>query len=233
MEGFSHIREGAFDRSAELLGEAAMGRLADMRILIVGVGGVGGWCAEALVRTGARRLTLMDDDVVATSNLNRQCPATVPELGLPKVDAMQRRLAAINPGAEVVALRERYLPDCETVPLSGFDIVVDAIDSVDCKASLILDSFQAGVGIVSSMGAAFRLDPARVRTTRFEKVEGDGLAKALRGRFRKIGRYPGRFECVWSDESPSRPSGGGKGSLMQVTSTFGMHLAAAVVKAAG
>ena len=97
--------------------------------------------------------------------------------------------------------------------------------------ALILNAFEAGVPVISSMGAAFRLDPTRVKVTRFDKVEGDGLAKALRMRFRKLERYPGKFECVWSDEPKVQSAGEGKGSVMQVTATFGMCLAAAAIKA--
>ena len=214
-----------FSRSAALLGEPAMVRLRNAHVLVVGVGGVGGWCAEALVRTGVGRLTVMDDDVVAPSNLNRQCPATVANVGKVKVDAMRERLLSINPEAEITAVGRRYSAEGDRPDLSGFDIVIDAIDSVACKARLILDALAAGVPVVSSMGAALRRDPCAVKVSRFEKVEGDGLAKALRRRFKLSGVRPGRFLCVWSTEAPRAQAGGEKGSLMQVTAVFGMALA--------
>ncbi|MBR2838137.1 MAG: ThiF family adenylyltransferase [Kiritimatiellae bacterium] len=201
-----------------------MERLAASRVLVVGVGGVGGWCAEALLRTGVGHLAVMDDDTVAESNLNRQCPATAAALGRLKVEAMRERLLSVDPGADVAALAARFT-GAEDV--SGYDAVVDAIDSVDCKAALILKASELGVPVVSSMGAALRTDPSRVRVTRFEKVAGDGLARALRRRFRAEGRSPGRFDCVWSDEPPRHC--GERGSLMQVTAAFGMCLAARVV----
>ena len=207
-----------------------MARLKKAHVLVVGVGGVGGWCAEALVRTGVGSLTIMDDDTVAPSNLNRQCPATAANIGKIKVDAMRERLLAVNPEAEIVAVVRRYPAEGDADFLSGFDLVIDAIDSVDCKAKLILDAFVAGVPVVSSMGAALRRDPCAVKVSRFEKVEGDGLAKALRNRFRKLGSRPGRFSCVWSSEIPMPVVGGVKGSLMQVTAVFGMALAAQAVK---
>ena len=221
--------DGAFDRVVALLGETARARLASARALVVGVGGVGSWCAEALVRTGVGHMTIMDDDCVAASNLNRQCPATVQTLGEPKVEAMKARLLSVNPACEVVARCERF-----SVPsplnLSSFDAVVDAIDSVDCKAELILGVTAAGVPIVSSMGAALRKDPTKVRVTRFEKVEGDGLAKALRQRFKKLQRFPAtKFNCVWSEERPCEAAQEFRGSLMQVTATFGMCLASEVI----
>ena len=251
-------KEDRFSRSAALLGEAAMARLKAARVLVVGVGGVGSWCAEALVRTGVGKITLIDDDVVAASNLNRQCPATVETIGRAKVEAMAERLRAINPESEIIGINNRYPLSClsdlssdhrtigpsdhvRNFSISDYDAVVDAIDSVDCKAELILGASETGVPLVSSMGAALRTDPTKVKVTRFEKVEGDGLAKALRQRFRKLERWPkGRFSCVWSTEMahgalsseaeriPLLPSG--KGSLMPVTATFGMCLASEAIK---
>ena len=211
-----------------------MARLRAARVLVVGIGGVGSWCAEALVRTGLGQVTLMDDDAVAASNVNRQCPATSRTIGRPKVEVMAERLGEINPACAIEALNVRYAADPGANPSLGrFDVVVDAIDSVDCKARLILDACAAGVPVVSSMGAALRTDPVKVRVTRFEKVEGDGLAKALRNRFRKTGEWPGRFTCVWSGEQPlGLPPGRSipKGSFMPVTATFGMCLAAEAIK---
>ena len=223
-----------FSRSEALLGSEAMRRLAEARVLVVGVGGVGSWCAEALVRTGLGHITLVDDDVVAESNVNRQCPATAATVGRAKVEAMAERLRAINPDCDITALCERYPCSPFPVPCS---LVIDAIDSVDCKAELILGATEAGVPIVSSMGAALRLDPTKVKVTRFEKVEGDGLARALRLRFKKSGRFPAaKFSCVWSAEvavggapRTSCPTEG-KGSIMPVTATFGMCLASEAIK---
>ena len=230
MDGGDFLSEGRFGRSAALLGAKNVSHLASARILIVGVGGVGGWCAEALARTGACHFTLIDDDKVMQSNLNRQCPATAATIGRAKVAAMKERILGINPAAEVVAIARRYLPDAGADELAGFDVIVDAIDSVDCKAALILNAFEVQVPVISSMGAAFRLDPCRVRISDFSKVAGDGLAKALRNRFRKLARFPGKFDCVWSDEPKAPSCGEEKGSLMQVTAVFGMCLAAAAIK---
>ena len=226
-----------FSRSEALLGAEAMARLARSRVLVVGIGGVGSWCAEALVRTGVGSLTLVDDDMVASSNINRQCPATAATMGLPKVDAMRERLLAINPCCEVVAISARYpVGLSDGFSLNDFSCVVDAIDSVDCKAALVLDATEAGVPIVSSMGAALRLDPTKIVVRRFDKVDGDGLARALRQRFKRLGRYPSaQFRCVCSLESAHSLSGaadrtpGVKGSMMPVTCAFGMALAAETV----
>ena len=226
-----------FSRSEALLGAEAMKRLAEARVLVVGVGGVGSWCAEALVRTGLGHITLVDDDVVAESNVNRQCPATAETVGRAKVEAMAERLRVINPDCEVEARNSRFSSAASISSLSSFDLIIDAIDSVDCKAELILGATEAGVPIVSSMGAALRLDPTKVKVTRFEKVEGDGLARALRQRFKKLGRFPSaKFSCAWSTEHAIEQSNNpnnrtiSKGSLMQVTAVFGMCLASEAIK---
>ena len=224
-----------FSRSAALLGDEAMSRLAASRVAVVGVGGVGSWCAEALARTGVGALALVDDDVVVPSNVNRQCPAIAATIGRPKVEAMRERILAVNPACDVEAFAARYpegMPD--GFSLSRFDCVVDAIDSVDGKAALILAATEGGTPIVSSMGAALRLDPTKVVVKRFDKVEGDGLARALRRRFKKLGRYPAApFCCVCSLELPRSAADAdgrqAKGSIMPVTCAFGMALAAETI----
>lgn len=228
--------ETALARSEALLGAEALARLSAARIVLVGVGGVGSWCAEALVRTGARHLVLVDDDVVAASNMNRQDEATQATLGRPKVEAMAERLQAIAPEVEIEARQMRLGDDpvADEQLFSGSPVaaVVDAIDSVGAKAALILRATQAGLPLVSSMGAAYRTDPTQVKCVRFDKVTGDGLARALRARFKKEGHYPfPKFPCVISSEPPRAPSEpGARGSLMTVTATFGLTLAAEVIK---
>jgi len=224
-----------FARTALLLGADAVTRLAGLRVLVVGLGGVGGWCAEALVRSGVGALALADDDRVAPSNVNRQLPATSRTLGRFKTDVLRERFAEINPAAELAAHTVRYTPESAgDFDLETFDYVVDAIDSVPCKAHLIKTvQVLRGPVLFSSMGAARRLDPTRIRTTKFTRVTGDGLARALRQRFKREGSWPARdFLCTWSDEPP-RPNSGtvdGNGSFMPVTAAFGLHLAAALVR---
>ncbi len=212
-----------------------MARLEKARVVVVGVGGVGSWCAEALVRTGVGHVTLVDDDAVVPSNVNRQCPATSRTMGCAKVEAMRERLLEIRPDCEVAAVKARYEGGGDVLRSpdgTAVDLVVDAIDSVDCKAELILSATGAGVPIVSSMGAALRTDPTRVAVRRFDKVEGDGLARALRQRFKRLARHPqSKFSCVCSDEPPRKAEDRAvKGSLMPVTCAFGMALAAEALK---
>ncbi len=211
-----------------------MESLAAARVAVFGTGGVGSWCAEALVRTGVGSVTLVDDDVVAPSNANRQLPATARTIGQPKVEVLARRFAEINPDAETVALRTRYTADNPVFSAAFFarlTCVVDAIDSVAEKAALIRAATAAGVPVFSSMGAALRTDPTAVRVSPFEKVGGDGLAKALRRRFREDGFGPApEFLCAHSLERPrSLPV---RGSLMPVTAAFGMALASLAIACA-
>lgn len=219
-----------FVRSEALLGAEAMARLKSAHVLVVGVGGVGSWCAEALVRTGIGAITLMDDDRVAASNVNRQCPATSETIGEPKVEALKSRLLAINPDCKVDAVFDRF--ESFDALEGKYQIIVDAIDSVSCKAELILGATERGIPIVSSMGAALRTDPTKVVVRRFDKVEGDGLARALRQRFKKLSRFPAApFSCVCSTQPPADQSSPEmKGSIMPVTATFGMCLASEAIR---
>lgn len=227
--------EDFFSRSEALLGAETMSRLAQKRIILFGVGGVGSWCAESLVRTGLTHLTIVDDDTVQPSNINRQLPATRETLGQLKVEVLRERLFSINPDAEITAITERYTETSNIKSrLSTFDIVIDAIDSVNDKADLLIAATQAGCKVYSSMGAALRLDPACIRVSAFDRVTGDSLARALRQRFKKIGQWPVHaIRCVWSGEQPVHRSDMGslpKGSLMPVTATFGCALASLVIK---
>lgn len=230
-----------FRRTELLLGSDAIEALTHTRVIVFGVGGVGGWCAEALVRSGMGHVTLVDDDVVAPSNVNRQLPATTCTLGRAKTDVLKERFLEINPSLSIDALRTRYTPETAgKFQLEGFNFVVDAIDSVACKAHLIRSALALpDLTLFSSMGAGGRIDPTQIRTTPFTRVRGDGLARALRTRFRRDGGMPGRdFTCVWSEEQ-ARNRGGrhpedgrANGSFMPVTASFGLQLAALVLRTA-
>lgn len=218
-----------FERSRAVLGEDAFNVLSQVRVAVFGLGGVGGWCVEALARTGVSRFLLVDGDAVVPSNVNRQTVATAATVGMRKAFAMRERVLSVNPSAEVEVRDEFYSePDAGSFPLAGFDFVIDAIDSIDAKAALARAALACPqTRFFSSMGAARRTDPLSVRVSRFRKVEGDGLAKALRGRFRKTGGIPERdFLCVHSVQPPvcSAP-----GSVMQVVAAFGLALASLVV----
>lgn len=231
-----------------LLGDEAMERIAQARVIVFGTGGVGSWCAECLLRSGIRRITLVDCDKVAPSNCNRQLMATSKTIGMVKVEALRQRLLDIAPEAEIHALEKFFCKEnAHEFGLEGYDYIIDAIDSLRDKAELILraTSLPASVTFISSMGAALRIDPFKVREAEFWNVKGDALARALRNRFKKDKTFPSRkFRCVYSEEQPMPNKGqttetsdtlvGNKvhvnGSICQVTAVFGMCIASMVIK---
>lgn len=227
-----------------MLGAEAMEALRHKRVILFGVGGVGSWCAEALIRTGLTHLTIVDDDVVQASNTNRQLPATRETVGRPKVEVLKERLLTINPEASIEALQQRYNGQMtngkwetgnEAFPLEGYDYIIDAIDSVPDKTDLILRASRVREAkVYSSMGAAFRFDPTQVRVAEFWDVKGDALARALREKMKRLGIKPyKKVKCVYSLETSAvsrQKSDGTKGSLMQVTAVFGCTLASLVIR---
>ena len=194
--------QAIFRRSELLLGDEAMSRIGEKRVIIFGVGGVGSWCAESLIRSGIRKLTIVDSDRVCITNINRQLMATTKTVGQVKVEALKERLLSINPSAEITALQQIFTAEtAESFQLDSYDYIIDAIDSLKDKALLILMGTKTKTKFFSSMGAALKLDPTRIKTTEFWKVQGDPLARALRKRFKRDGQYPKRkFMCVYSDE---------------------------------
>ena len=211
-----------------------MSRIAEKRVIVFGVGGVGSWCAESLVRSGIKYLTIVDSDVVCTSNINRQLMATTETVGQVKVEVLKERLLSINPSAEITAIHEFFTAEtAESFHLDTYDYIIDAIDSLKNKAHLILMACQTEATFFSSMGAALKLDPTHIKIAEFWKVQGDPLARVLRKKFKHEGQYPARkFLCVYSDEL-IEPKGEGKGSLVHITAIFGHMLAGLVVQDAG
>ncbi len=220
-----------FSRTIALLGDNALWRLSAAKIILFGTGGVGSWCAEALVRSGITHLTLVDFDDVAPSNINRQLPATADTIGQKKVAVLQQRLLSINPNADINIITEPFNSDNKDMfRLYEYDYIIDAIDSVADKADLILTALNTPTSptLFSSMGAASKIDSSKIRISTFDKVAGCPLARALRHRFKTIGKMPPRkFLCVWSDEYiPETP----KGTLMYITAAFGLRLAEMVIR---
>lgn len=218
-----------FARSEALLGEKAMETLRNTRVIIFGVGGVGSYAAEALIRTGLTHLTIVDGDTVQPSNLNRQLPATRTTMGLPKVEALKARLLEINPEAKIEALPIMANGEWLEANELNYDYIIDAIDSVNDKTDLILYATRARVKIFSSMGAALRFDPTQVTTGELMSIKGDALAKAVRARMKKLDMHPyKKVRCVYSTEQAQRCET--RGSLMQVTAVFGLTLASLVIQ---
>ena len=226
-----------FRRNELLLGSETMERIAQKRVIIFGVGGVGSWCAESLVRSGISRLTIVDSDRVSVTNINRQLMATTKTVGQVKVDTLKERLLSINPKAEITALQQVFSEEtAENFQLDTYDYIIDAIDSLKDKATLILLACQQHAKLFSSMGAALKLDPTRIKVTEFWKVKGDPLARALRNRFKKNKTFPKRkFLCIYSDEllknqMPVDPEDRGNGSIVHITAIFGLMLAGLVIQ---
>lgn len=240
-------QEGFFNRSELLLGRRGMEALDRARVMVLGVGGVGSWCAEGLVRAGLTHLTIVDSDTVCPTNINRQLMATRHTLGRPKVESMRERLLDINPEANILAINAMYTAEtADTFCLDTYDYVIDCIDSLRDKCDLILRTTALSrPTLLCSMGAALRMDPTRVRLAEFGKIQGDALARAVRNRFKRDKTFPRRrFLCVYSEE-PAMANQHGEnilpetlgfrkvqvnGSLCHITSIFGMTLAGHVVK---
>ena len=191
-----------FSRQELLLGTEAMEHIASVSVIIFGVGGVGSWCAESLVRSGVRHLTIVDSDTVCITNVNRQLMATTSTVGQVKVDVMKRRLLDINPEAEIEDICGVYSEEtADQYDLDSYDYVIDAIDSLRDKACLILRATQSTATFFSSMGAALKMDPTKIDVAEFWKVKGCPLAAALRRKFKHAKTFPSRkFRCVYSEE---------------------------------
>jgi tRNA A37 threonylcarbamoyladenosine dehydratase len=233
------------DRTALILGDTAVRRLAETSVILFGLGGVGSWCAEGLVRTGIGRLGIVDHDTVCPSDINRQAQANTRTIGRPKAEALSERLSEINPHARIDACVRRFTANSGSeFDIGPYDYIIDSIDCVDDKIALIETALRSGKTLFSSMGAASRTDPTRVRTAPLSKTHGCPLARAVRRRLKQAG-VSADFICVYSDE-PAVGKGDGdggmahreadgsrirsvNGSLIQVTAVFGFALAGFVV----
>ena len=191
-----------FNRSRLLLGDEAMIRLENVKVIIFGVGGVGSWCAEGLVRSGIVNITIVDSDRVCITNINRQMMATTRTVGMVKVEALKERLLEINPSADITAIQAIYSEETASqFNLEEYDYVIDAIDSLKDKAALILHATKSKAKFFSSMGAALKIDPTKIEVAEFWKVKGCPLARALRQKFKRSHKFPTKkFLCVFSDE---------------------------------
>jgi len=235
------MAKGIFDRTRLLVGTVGLDKISKIRVIIFGIGGVGSWVAEALVRTGVAHLTLVDSDKVDITNINRQMPATSKTIGENKTDVAARRLLEINPEADIACIKMFYSAEtADQIDLTQYDYIVDAIDSLKDKALLILNATRCRAKIFSSMGAALKMDPTRIGIAEFWKVKGCPLARALRQRFKKNKEFPDKkFLCVYSDEllsnkETSEETSGYKasinGSLVHITAIFGFTLAGLILE---
>ncbi len=230
-----------FTRTHILLGDAGIARLKGMHIFVAGMGGVGSYCTEALARAGVGRLTLLDHDVVAASNINRQLPALLSTVGQSKAELMRARIADINPDCQVTLLRDFLTIDNvnDLVP-ADVDYVIDCIDSLSCKIALVVESHLRGLKVASSMGAGNRLDPTRIKVVDISKTDMCPLAKQMRLKLRKHHWIYKGILTVFSDEHPSKPlppepTGRGRpravnGTISYMPPLFGYMLAGAVLE---
>ena len=232
-----------FNRARLLVGEKGMERIAQSRVLLFGVGGVGSWCAESLVRSGIAHLTIVDADTVNITNVNRQLMATTRTVGRPKVEALKERLLEINPSAQITPIHALFTPESAAeFHLEDYDYVIDCIDSLKDKTALIELASHSPATLFSSMGAALKIDPTRIRVADFWDVHGDPLARAIRKKMRKKGRTTGKpVLCVYSEELLENQGEAQEpaqeivrkacvnGSLAHITAIFGHSLAGLVL----
>ena len=214
-----------YSRTLKLIGEEGLSRLKNSSVLIVGVGGVGSFAAEAIARAGVGNITVMDGDTVQPSNLNRQLIALTSTLGRNKAEVMAERINDINPETTVKALARFYKEDDE-LDLTAFDWIIDAIDSVDAKAALIKTAIEKDVNIVSAMGAAGKFD-TQFKIADISKTSTCPLAKVMRKRLREEGIE--HLPVVFSEEKPA-PREGDLGTISYVPGAAGLCLAGYVIK---
>jgi len=195
---------GQFIRTEMLIGEEGLKKLLSSHVCVFGVGGVGGYVVEALARSGVGKLDLVDADTVCESNINRQIIATHKTLGMYKVDAEKERILEINPGCEVNVYRMFYLPENSgQIDISVYDYVVDAVDTVSAKIEIIKKAKEAGVPVLSCMGAANKLDPTAFRVTDISKTSVCPLARVMRRELKKRGIDS--LKVVYSQEQAITP----------------------------
>ncbi|MDO5154810.1 MAG: tRNA threonylcarbamoyladenosine dehydratase [Eubacteriales bacterium] len=196
--------EEQFSRIEGLLGKDAIKTLANARVAVFGIGGVGGYTVEALARSGVGTLDLIDNDQVALSNLNRQIIATHETIGRYKVDVMKERILSINPDACVNVYPCFFLPEnADTFPFEEYDYVVDAVDTVTAKIEIIMQAKKHNVPVISSMGAGNKLDPSAFRVADLYKTKVCPLAKVMRRELKK--RNVKQVKVVYSEEEPLKP----------------------------
>ena len=231
------------DRVSLLVGEDVLARLGEVCVLLFGVGGVGSWCAEGLVRSGVRHLTLVDADVISESNVGRQLMATPRTVGQVKVEALRERLLEIAPDAQIETSQKIFTAETAgEFAMEEYDYILDAIDSLKDKGELILRATRTPAVFFCAMGAALKVDPTQVRVGEFWNVRGCPLGAALRKKFKQNHTWPGhKFRCVYDEEVLPNRGGVGEaetdlfnkaqinGSLAHITAIFGMTLAGLVI----
>lgn len=217
----------AFSRMEGLIGKDGIKKISESAVMIFGIGGVGSFAAEALARAGIGRIVLVDSQDIELTNINRQIHATHDTVGTAKTEAMKDRLLRINPKLNVTTYKIFFGPDDDRISFSGFDYIVDAVDTIAAKISIIENAKKAGVPVISCMGAGNKLDPTRFKVADISKTSVDPLAKVIRKELKKRGIAS--VKTVFSDEIPLSknvpPS-----SVSFVPSVAGLIMAGEVIK---
>lgn len=226
-----------FSRFELLVGQDNLDKLKNSKVIVLGVGGVGGYVVEALVRSGIGYITIVDNDVVSLTNLNRQIIATQNTIGKQKVDVMKERIHSINPECHVETISMFYLPEtADTIDLTQYDYVVDAIDTITAKIELALRCEQENVALISSMGTGNKLNPSMLEVSDIYKTSVCPLAKVMRRELKA--RKVKHLKVVYSKEVPIKPAKSQEqtnkrivpGSTSFVPSSAGLLIASEVVK---
>lgn len=227
-----------FSRTQLLLGSEKMSILSNSHVMVFGVGGVGGYVVEALVRSGVGKISIIDNDTVNLSNLNRQIIALENTVGKLKVEVLKERILAINPNCEVVCYNEFITYDnIDNICFDNVDYVVDAVDTITAKIAIIKKSKELNINIISSMGAGNRLDPLQIKVADINQTKNCPLAKTMRYELKK--REIKNVKCVFSLELPTEPNEkiinneSGKvtiGSISYMPSMFGLVIASEIIK---
>lgn len=221
--------EMMFSRTEQLIGANALDKLKNARVAVFGIGGVGSYVVEALARSGVGILDLVDNDVVAESNLNRQLVALHSTIGFPKVEVAAKRVKDINPDIQVYCHQCFYLPEeADKFPFSEYDYIVDAIDTVKAKISLVEEAQKVGTPIICSMGTGNKLDPTRFEIADIAKTSVCPLAKVMRLELRKRGIH--HVKVLYSKEEPVNVGSRTPASIAFVPSVAGLVIAGEVIK---
>jgi tRNA A37 threonylcarbamoyladenosine dehydratase len=193
--------KGIFQRTELLLGSDIMAEISSKKVIIFGIGGVGSWCAESLIRSGIRNLTIVDSDRICITNINRQLHATINTVGEVKTDVLKKRLLEINPHAIITDIQKIYSPqNHDFFQIEQFDYIIDAIDSLGSKIHLIRKATRTNATLYSSMGASLKIDPTGVKVAEFWDVIGCPLGARVRKMIRKGDLPAKKFLCVYSEE---------------------------------
>ena len=210
----------SFSRLQALIGKDKLDKIKTKKVIVFGVGGVGGFVVESLIRCGLEDITVVDNDVVEESNINRQIIATKDTIGKSKVKTIQERANSINPAARITAIQKFYLPENESeFDFSKYDYVIDCVDTVSAKLSIICRSKEVGVPVISALGAGNKLDPTKLVVCDIYKTEYDPLAKVIRKELRNRGIKD--VKVVYSSESPA--------NIVLEDNGFGRHSPASAI----